>query len=91
MDHCHFTLAGKRILIVDDDSGTREVTRTMLNLYEAEVLVALDGADGLDQVQKHKPDVIVSDITMPNMDGYQFLREVRGLPHIAAERPRLSP
>ena len=80
MEHRNSTLSGIMILVVDDDPITRGVTQELLNLYEARVLTAADGADGLDQVQKHKPDVIVSDISMPLMDGYQFIREVRGLP-----------
>lgn len=91
MDRYNFTLSGKRILIVDDDPRAREVMQTMLNRYEARVLIALDGTDGLEQVQKHKPDVIVSDITMPRMDGYQFLREVRGLlPHNGGQTPAIA-
>lgn len=80
MEHRNSALSGIMILVVDDDPITRGVTQELLNLYEARVPTAGDGADGLDQVQKHKPDVIVSDISMPLMDGYQFIREVRGLP-----------
>jgi CheY-like chemotaxis protein len=91
MEQSTSTLSGIRILVVDDDPDARWVMREMLSFYEARVLTAKDGLDGLEQVQKHRPDIIVSDIRMPRMDGYQFIREVRGLgPKNGGETPAVA-
>jgi CheY-like chemotaxis protein len=91
MGRCNFSLSGIKILVVDDEPLAREAMQELLSFYEVRVLTALDGTDGLDQVQKHKPDIIVSDIIMPRMDGYHFIREVRGLgPHDGGETPAVA-
>jgi CheY-like chemotaxis protein len=74
------TLSGVKVLIIDDEPDGLELTRLILSHYQAEVFAASTAAEGLEQVQRHRPDVIVSDISMPRMDGYQFIREVRKLP-----------
>jgi CheY-like chemotaxis protein len=73
-------LSGVKVLIIDDEPDNLEVTRLMLSHYRAEVYSASTAAEGLEQVKRYRPDVIVSDISMPRMDGYQFIREVRKLP-----------
>jgi CheY-like chemotaxis protein len=74
------SLLGLRVLIVDDDLEVLKLTRLMLIRFHAEVFAAPTATEGLEQIQRHRPDVIVSDIAMPHMDGYQFIREVRKLP-----------
>ena len=81
-------LSGVRVLLVDDEEDSLTITRLMLELYGAEVVTAPAAAEGLEKVQTHAPDVIVSDISMPQMDGYQFIRAVRSLP---AHRGRDTP
>ena len=71
MDMKNFSLAGVRVLLVDDEKDALAVTRLMLELHGAEVITAPAAAEGLKKVQTHTPDVIVSDIGMPQMDGYQ--------------------
>jgi|SoiMethySBSTD1v2_1073268.scaffolds.fasta_scaffold183799_3 CheY-like chemotaxis protein len=61
----------------------------MLSHYQAEVFAAPGAAEGLEQVQRHRPDVIVSDIGLPDMDGYQFIREIRRLPAKFGGKTRL--
>lgn len=75
-----FALSGIKVLIIDDEPDALMVTRLILTHHYAEVLEASTAAQGLEQLQIHRPDVIVSDIGMPQMDGYQFIREVRNLP-----------
>jgi CheY-like chemotaxis protein len=71
--------------------GLKAMMQEVLSFYEAFVLTAIDGTDALDQVQKHKPDIIVSDIIMPRMDGYHFIREVRSLePQNGGEIPAVA-
>jgi DNA-binding response OmpR family regulator len=66
-----------KILVVDDEEDLREALRTSLTAAGCEVVVAKDGAEGLSQALSYKPDLILLDINMPNMNGHQVLRELR--------------
>jgi CheY-like chemotaxis protein len=73
-----------RILVVDDDFLVRETARQMLESGGYEVLTAVDGLDGLHVLSKSLPDLIISDLNMPRMSGFEFLAVVRErFPHIA--------
>ncbi|MBZ0285118.1 MAG: response regulator [Anaerolineae bacterium] len=65
------------ILIVDDEPGILENTREILSFAGHTIIVAEDGALGLEAARKHRPDLIISDIQMPVMDGYTMLQEIR--------------
>ena len=73
-------LAGLRILTVDDDRSTREMLQEALERAGAQVLVAESVRDALGKLKRFLPDVLVSDIGMPEEDGYELLRKVRRLP-----------
>lgn len=73
-------LTGVKVLLVEDEADTLALTKMMLVLYENQVVAVGSAIEGLQQLQVYLPDVIVSDIGMPGMDGYQFIREVRNLP-----------
>jgi signal transduction histidine kinase len=73
------SLAGLKILVVDDEADARDLLQMVLEEAHAEVIVAASAADGLALVQSAAPDVIVSDIGMPERDGYQLIRDVRSL------------
>ena len=66
-----------RIMIVDDSEMNREILRRNLLGEGAEVLEAGDGLEALETLKTSKPDAIVSDILMPNMDGYSLCRAIR--------------
>jgi CheY-like chemotaxis protein len=68
-------LKGCLILIVEDYKDTRDATRLFLEFCGARVLAAATGRDGLDLVSRYHPKVIVSDLSMPQMDGYDLLLE----------------
>jgi CheY-like chemotaxis protein len=86
-----FPLAGMRILLVDDEPDILEMTALILSEYKAEVIAVTNAIEGLSRVQRHKLNVIVSDIGMPHMDGYQFIREVRRLPdYQGAQTPAVA-
>ncbi|MBA3315602.1 MAG: PAS domain S-box protein [Planctomycetaceae bacterium] len=72
-------LSGIKILVIDDEPDARELTKRVLTQCRAIVSTAGGAAEGLEQVKRSKPDVIVSDIGMPERDGYQFIRDVRAL------------
>lgn len=69
-----------KILVVDDDLGTRLSISDYLELSGYEVVTANDGQQGLVMVNKHHPDLIVTDIIMPEMNGYELVRQVRQQP-----------
>ncbi|MGZ8321209.1 MAG: two-component system response regulator, partial [Telluria sp.] len=74
------------ILIVDDRPTNREFLKSLLGFTSHNVLVANDGAQGLELVRTERPDLIITDILMPTMDGYEFVRQLRADPAIAATR-----
>lgn len=64
----------KRILVVEDAFSTRELEKTILETHGYLVDTAVDGLDALDRVSAHRYDLIVSDIEMPRMDGFELCR-----------------
>ncbi|HYJ47298.1 MAG TPA: ATP-binding protein, partial [Pyrinomonadaceae bacterium] len=73
-------LEGLKILAVDDEADTRELLRTVLTECGAEVETAASAREALERMEEFRPDVLISDIGMPNEDGYDLMRRVRGLP-----------
>lgn len=67
----------KKILIVDDEHKIRNVIRTYLEKEGFEVLEAVNGEEALYSARKEKPDLIVLDVMMPKMDGYEFMHTFR--------------
>ena len=80
-DFARADLSGLRILVVDDEPDARELMRRVLVECRAEVLVAGTAEAALECIQRERPDVLVSDIGMPDVDGYELLRRVRALGH----------
>ena len=72
-------LDGLRVLVVDDEDDARQLVATVLRDQGAEVRVAGNGAEAIDAFRASKPDVLVSDIGMPDMDGYALIRRIRAL------------
>jgi phosphoribosyl 1,2-cyclic phosphodiesterase/CheY-like chemotaxis protein len=67
----------KTILLIDDDEVCREPAAILLRQEQWNVLEASDGAEGLELAIKHRPDVILCDLLMPRVNGYQVCRSVR--------------
>ena len=65
------------ILVVDDEFGIGELLVTLLEDEGHRVLTALNGRHALDRMSENKPDLVISDLMMPVMDGGQLLRAVR--------------
>ena len=66
-----------RVLIVDDEQHLRELGKSILESQGYEVHCAGDGFEGLAALKKSLPDMIISDLRMPNMNGFEFLSVVR--------------
>lgn len=79
-DDERIVLSGMRILVIDDEQDARELIQEVLTQYEADVITAASAMEGLEILKRQRPDVMISDIGMPEKDGYQFIREVRSLP-----------
>lgn len=69
-------MVGWRVLVVDDEHDSLEVARMMLELAGAQVLTASNGQEGLAMVEKARPHFILSDLSMPVMDGWNMMREL---------------
>jgi PAS domain S-box-containing protein len=73
-------LEGRHVLVVDDEEDARELVRSVLESAGAKVQTAVSASQALSCISENKPDVIVSDIGMPERDGYDFIRALRELP-----------
>jgi PAS domain S-box-containing protein len=77
---CPPELAGLRVLVVDDEPDTRELLAAVLTSCGAQVTLAASAADAFEHVERTRPDVLVTDIGMPEEDGYSLLTRIRELP-----------
>ncbi len=75
-----FNLSGIKILVVDDDTDSLDLLAFVLKQCGAEVTAVSDGLSGLQAIPQLKPNVLISDIGMPQMDGYELVREIRTWP-----------
>ena len=69
----------KKILIADDDKGFVKLLGAFLKKQGYEIVVAYDGAEALQKMEKTSPDLVLLDIVMPNVNGYAFVLEVKRL------------
>lgn len=73
-------LYGLKILVVDDDVDTRELIEWVLKRVGAEVKSVGSAREALEALERDKPHLLVSDLAMPQEDGYALLRKIRALP-----------
>ncbi|MEH2418093.1 hybrid sensor histidine kinase/response regulator [Nostoc sp.] len=73
-------LDGLRVLIVDDEADTRHLLTTILTEYGIQVIAAASASEALLALQQFHPHILVSDISMPQEDGYTLIKKVRALP-----------
>jgi CheY-like chemotaxis protein len=77
---CPPVLQGLRVLIVDDEADTRDMLRAVLEHCNAEVFTAGSASEALEAIVHLRPDVLISDVGMPEEDGYSLITKVRALP-----------
>ncbi len=69
-----------KVLAVDDQAQIVRLVQINLERHGYEVVTASDGEEALEQIRREKPDLIIADVLMPRMDGFQLLREIRSAP-----------
>src|SRR5262249_52973976 len=70
-------LEGVRVLLVEDDPDTLDILKFIFDECGAEVITATSASEGLEALERWQPDTLISDIAMPNEDGYELIRQVR--------------
>jgi len=72
-----------KILLVDDDPDFVEATKVVLESQPYEVITALSGKEGLEKAREEKPDLVLLDIIMPGVDGFQVCQQLKKDPELA--------
>jgi two-component system alkaline phosphatase synthesis response regulator PhoP len=73
----------KKILVIEDDPASLRLTQYILEHRDYEVLTAVNGLDGLKKAQSEEPDLVVTDIMLPGMDGFDICYQLRAEPRTA--------
>jgi len=74
------SLQGLKVLVVDDEADTRELIREVLKECGSEVMLSRSAEEALEALERYHPDILISDLGMPDEDGYSLISKIRALP-----------
>jgi len=74
----------RKLLIVDDEDGVRSLVRTTLDSGEFEIIEASEGSEAIDLARRHKPDLVLLDVMLPDVSGVEVCRQLKALPELAS-------
>jgi PAS domain S-box-containing protein len=84
------SLRDVKVLVVEDDQDTRDLARRLLEAHRAEVFVAATAPEALEMILAVLPDILVSDIGLPDVDGYELIRRIRQMDGAIANIPAIA-
>ncbi len=70
-------IAGKKIMWVEDDSALNDILKRWLERYKAELVHAENGTDALEVLRKEKPDILLLDVILPDINGFEVLEQMK--------------
>ena len=73
----------QRILVIEDTEDNRQIVRDLLSSVGYELIEAVDGLEGVAAAERELPDLILMDIQLPGVDGYEATRRIRAIPALA--------
>ncbi|MBU0476609.1 response regulator, partial [Patescibacteria group bacterium] len=74
----------KKILVIEDDKFLRELITQKLNQEDFDVAEAIDGEEGTEKIKTEKPDLVLLDLILPGIDGFEVLSQVKKDPSLAS-------
>lgn len=83
-------LSGIKVLVVEDDAGTREFVAFALEQYKANVTTVPSPLEALEMLTQTKPDILIIDIGMPQLDGYTLMRQIRAMKPQKGQIPAIA-
>lgn len=76
-------MASQIVLVVDDNALNRKLLEGMLQIVQVEMVAAEDGTEGVRLAKAHRPDLILMDVQLPDMDGFEVIAEIQKDPDLA--------
>jgi len=76
-------MTGPRVLVVEDEKDNMDLFVQILNFHGCEVLTAGDGREAINMAQEEVPDLILMDLSLPALDGWEATRAIKGIDHLA--------
>jgi CheY-like chemotaxis protein len=73
------SLKGLRLLLVEDDEDSREMLKIMFEQYDMEIAAVASAVEALETIRQIQPDILISDVGLPGVDGYELIRKIRQL------------